>query len=97
MSIKNTLMFSGGLVLSVAVIMLIVSLITGCDQWATRKFGGTTSIELNNGQRLVNVTWKDSNIWVLAKDNATTPPALYTFQEYSMYGVLNGKVIIKEK
>ena len=67
---------------------------TSCNYFA-RKMGGTQNIELNPGEKFVNVTFKDNDIWVLVKD--TTKSKTYIFKEYSNLGVLEGQVIITEK
>ena len=57
-------------------------------------------VELKEGERLVNVTWKgnaESSLWVLTKNDPTTPPTTYKFEEKSTFGVMEGKVIIVEK
>lgn len=54
--------------------------------------------ELPAGQKLLMVTWKDSDLWLLwrpmrADDIAET----YTLKEESTFGVFNGTVTIKER
>ena len=64
-----------------------------------RAFGGTETINLEPGVRLVNMTWKGkdgSDLWVLTKKD-TTAPTTYSFKEKSNFGVWNGEVIVIEK
>lgn len=61
-----------------------------------RKYGGETTINLEQGQRLVNVTWKENDLWVLTRKD-TTWPKTYTFSEKSSYGILEGEITIVEK
>ena len=62
-----------------------------------KKFGGKTTVELEPGVRLVNVTWKEpAELWVLTKKD-TTKPTTYSFKEHSSWGLVNGEVIIVEK
>ena len=78
------------------VICLVLAL-SGCDQWFARQWGGTVEITLDKGKRLVNVSWKDDgNLWLLTKEGGSVPTT-YTFQENSIYGILQGKVVIKEQ
>ena len=75
----------------------IVALLTGCDQYVTRNFGGTTIIELEKGQRLVEITWKESNLWILTEPmDSDYTPKTKTFYESSLCGYMDGKIIIKE-
>lgn len=76
------------------------SLMSCSDQQMARSFGGTETITLKPGERLVNITWKgketDSSLWILTKQD-TTKPSTYSFKEKSVAGVLEGEVIIKEQ
>ena len=85
-------MFIGGITL--------VTLMYGCtENEKARVFGGTETITLNKGERLVNVTWKGkegSDLWILTKKD-TTQPITYSFKEKSNFGVMEGEVIINEQ
>lgn len=62
-----------------------------------KKFGGTSTVEIPAGQKLVNVTWKELNLWVLTKPMTTNDTAeTYTFKEHSNMGIIQGTVIFKE-
>jgi hypothetical protein len=55
-------------------------------------------MDLPSGQKLVIVTWKDDNLWVLTKPMTEKDVAeTYTFQEESSFGILEGTYIITEK
>lgn len=66
---------------------------------AARHFGGTKTITLAEGERLVNMTWKgeENSLWVLTKTEPNTPPTKYTFREHSNFGMVEGKVIVIEQ
>ena len=75
----------------------IMTLLFGCnEQQMARSFGGTETIELNPGQRLVNITWKEAELWILTKKD-TTKPTTYSFKEKTLYGNIEGEVIVIEK
>ncbi|MFA5071333.1 MAG: hypothetical protein WC511_03070 [Candidatus Pacearchaeota archaeon] len=57
-----------------------------------KAFGGTLEISTPKGFTALNVTWKNSDLWVLMKNDSTGE---LVFQEYSRFGILQGKVIIK--
>lgn len=84
----------GSLIIVIGVIcILIVSMFMSNFNNVTKNLGGTTEIELQKNEKLINVTWKDDSIWVLTKNEDKT----YYFKEYSDYGLLEGTVIIKEQ
>jgi len=60
-----------------------------------RQFGGSETIELKPGERLVNLTWKETNLWILTKQD-TTKPTTYSFKEKSSFGIAEGQVTIIE-
>lgn len=90
---QNLIQFTTAVVLLLSVAYLSSSCTS--NQWA-RSYGGTQTITLDPGQRLVNVTWKEDNLWLLVKPD-TTAPKKYTFAEKSSMGVWEGTVEIIEK
>lgn len=84
------------LVLVLSCISIIVAL-TGCNS-VTKSLGGTMTVKLEEGKKLVNCTWKDDEFWYLVRDMKENEKAeTYEFIEKSNMGVLEGKVIIKEQ
>ncbi len=80
------------------VILLMFLCLTSCDQSITRTMGGTTKIELEPGEKLVEATWKGDDIWYLVEPmDSDYVPKTKTFKESSRMGVLEGKVIFYEK
>lgn len=77
--------------------MLIVGLLSGCNSVA-RTFGGTQTVNLPANQKLVNVTWKKNDLWVLSRPMQVGETAeSYKFQEKSNLGILEGTVKLNEK
>ena len=74
-----------------ALAVLAIVALSGCDQVITRSLGGTTTYVLPAGAELVNITWKDSNLWVLYYEPATKS---CVFAEQAYVGNLEGKVLI---
>jgi hypothetical protein len=73
--------------------LIALCILPSCtDNQMARKFGGKEEIKLNPSEELINVTWKESNMWILTKDKTT---GIYHFREYSNWGVFQGEVIIK--
>jgi hypothetical protein len=73
-------------------ICLLGLLASGCTENArTRNFGGSSTQNLPVGQKLVNVTWKSVDLWVL-----TRPMREGEVAENSSFGVMQGKIIFVE-
>lgn len=83
------------LILVLLLVLGIVSL-TGCN-YVAKNFGGTITIDLEKGQKLTNVSWKDDSLWYLTREmKEGETPDTYTYQQDSNFGVFEGKVIFKE-
>ncbi len=81
----------------IAVCTLVAALSISCDNAISRKFGGSTTINLPAGQKLIEVTWKDNSLWYLTEPMDTDYiPKTKTFQEDSNLGVLEGTVTFVE-
>jgi hypothetical protein len=70
----------------------------GCtEQQRARSLGGETTIELPKGKKLVVATWKGTELWFLTRDMREGDLIeTYEFIENSSFGILQGKVTIKE-
>lgn len=80
------------------IVFLTVFMLVGCDQFITKEFGGECTIELSPGQRLVEATWKDANLWYLTETmDSDYVPKVKIFKESSLLGVAEGKVVFIEK
>lgn len=83
-------------IITISLLTITVMSLAGCNTM-TRQFGGTSTVELPKGQKLVNVTWKESDLWYLTKPMTDNDKAeTYEFTEDSNLGMMEGKVIIKE-
>jgi hypothetical protein len=82
-----------------ALLFITILIITvGCtDNQRARKWGGTENINLETGERVLNVTWKQDDLWILTKQEPTKPPTTYEFREKSSFGIMEGKIVINEK
>lgn len=60
-------------------------------------WGGTGTINLPKGRKLVTVTWKETQIWYLTRPMDSTDVAqTYQFHEESSWGVIEGTYNIVE-
>lgn len=88
------------LITAMAAILIAGTLFfSGCTENArTRNFGGNWTKVLPAGQKVVTVTWKDANLWILTRPTTSNDkPTTLTFQEDSAHGILNGTLTIKEQ
>lgn len=82
----------GGIVL----LAVMVFNLTGCKSVA-KSMGGTISIDVPKGQKVIEATWKDNDVWYLTRPmREDEKPEIFTFQEDSNLGIIEGKVIFKE-
>ena len=75
-------------------LFVLTAMLTSCTmQTISRHVGGSFTIELDPGQKLVEATWKDANLWVLtAPMDSTYTPQTLILKEYSEFGVLEGEI-----
>ena len=73
-------------------------IMVGCtDKTMTRNFGSSYEVRLEKGQRLVEITWKGEDLWILTEPmNADYQPQTKTFYEDSSWGLYEGKITIIE-
>ena len=72
-------------------------LVSCTENSRVKNFGGEGTINLPQGRKLVNVTWKETEIWYLTRPMDTSDVAqTYTFQEESSWGVMEGTYNIVE-
>lgn len=81
------------ILLTFAILML-----TGCTKNAiTRSFGGRETIFLKEGQRLLEMTWKEDDLWILTEPmDSDYVPKTKTFYESSSFGIWEGEITIVE-
>lgn len=79
-------------------LVLGVFLITSCtENERVKSFGGTGTINLPKGTKLVTVTWKETQVWYLTRPMKDGEVAeTYQFQEESSWGVVEGTYNIIE-
>lgn len=70
----------------------IIALSTSCTENSRVKaFGGEGTINLPQGRKLVNVTWKETEVWYLTRPMHKDEIAeTYQFQEESSWGMIEG-------
>lgn len=85
--------------LGILVLLVVVGLgyLIYNTQFGSKHFGGTYTINLEKNKKLMNITWKDDQLWLLTKKSvASDISETYEFREDSKYNILEGTVVIKE-
>lgn len=80
------------LFLMVITVITVITFLSCTDNQRARKFGGKEEIQLKPNEVLINITWKESNMWVLTEDTTTN---IKYFRENSNFGIWEGEIIIK--
>ena len=80
------------------IFLFTVTLLTSCDHYVTRQFGGNSTIKLKPGEKLIEATWKgDGDLWYLVEPmDSNYVPKTKIFKESSMMGMMEGSVIFIE-
>jgi len=75
-------------------LIIAVMLLCSCTaNTRAKSFGGTETINLPECTKLVNVTWKENQLWFVSRpfrDNEK--PEIFTFKEESALGLIEGQV-----
>jgi hypothetical protein len=75
------------------VLLSAVAVFTSCtENQRAKHLGGTEEISLNKNEIVLNVTWKETEMWICTKDTTT---GITYFREKSNWGMMEGTVILK--
>ena len=76
----------------------VIAMLGSCTENSrVKNWGGEGTINLPKGRKLVNVTWKETQIWYLTRAMDSNDVAeTYQFHEESSYGVMEGTYNIIE-
>jgi hypothetical protein len=75
------------------ILVAMVVVMSSCtENVRARHWGGTETLTLKPNEKVLNVTWKDNEMWVCTQDTITR---VVYFREKSSWGVMEGTVIIK--
>lgn len=89
--------FSGVLLMALAIIILALSINSCTRNQRARNWGGNADITLPEDQKLINVTWKENNLWYLTRPMRPYElPETYVFAEESSWGLMEGTYTITE-
>jgi hypothetical protein len=80
-------------VIKLLTVFILSTMLLGCTgNEMARRYGGTEEVQLKPNEKLVNITWKESSLWILTEDTTTH---IKYFREKSALGITEGEVIIK--
>lgn len=83
--------------LTILLSVAILTLASCTENSRVKNWGGEGTINLPKGQKLVNVTWKENEIWYLTRPMDSSDVAeTYQFHEESSWGVVEGTYNIIE-
>ncbi len=85
--------------ISIAVILVVtLLLLSGCtSNQMAKSYGGTMTIDLPKGEKLVTATWKENSLWYLTRPSHDgEKPEKLMFREDSNFGIMKGTVIFQE-
>ena len=76
---------------------LLSTLFSCTENSRARQFGGTMIVDLPKGEKLLMVTWANSNLFYLTEpmDSVYTPKTK-TFKEKSRFGAMEATIIFRE-
>jgi hypothetical protein len=76
----------------------VIAMLGSCtENNRVKNWGGEGTIKLPKGRKLVNVTWKETQVWYLTRPMSSSDVAeTYQFQEESSWGVMEGTYNIVE-
>lgn len=83
--------------IKLVILLFVLISITACEQTISRNFGGSTTITLKPGEKLIEATWKDDNLWYLTEPmDSDYVPKTKVLKESAVLGVMNGTVTFIE-
>lgn len=78
-------------------ILMSLFMVSCTPNQRAKDFGGTMTYDVSPNEKVVNVTWKDADLWVLTRAMRSDEQAeSYYFREKSKFGIMNGTIILKE-
>lgn len=79
-------------------ICLVAIMAMSCENYTTKHWGGTMTIDVEPGYKVTSATFKNEEIWYFVEPMETNyKPAQKKFVEKSMYGALEGTIIFNER
>ncbi len=78
-------------------VCLLIFVLAGCGQMAAKSIGGDITMDLEPGEKLEEITWKDDSLWYLTRPmREDEVPETHVFQQSSQFGIFEGSVTVIE-
>lgn len=78
-------------------VLPLVFMVSCTEQSRARSFGGEVKIELPKNEKLLNATWKETDLFYLTEPmDSNYMPKTKKFRESSSFGVMETEVIFIE-
>lgn len=77
---------------------VLLCFLTSCTENSrVKSFGGTAKLEVPYGQKVTNITWKESDLWysTISMEEGYKPKT-HNFREESSFGVIEGNYLLIE-
>ena len=79
-------------------ICLVAIAAVSCENYTTKHWGGTMTIDVEAGYKVTSATFKEDEIWYFVEPmEANYTPTQKKFVEKSMYGALEDTIIFNER
>jgi hypothetical protein len=79
------------------VVLSSLALFSCTENSRVKNWGGDGTINLPENTKLVNITWKETEVWYLTRPMDSTDVAqTYKFHEESSFGVMEGTYTVIE-
>lgn len=97
MTLKGKLVTAGTIGLIILSLFYVLFQLTFPANYRAKNWGGTLKVNLEPGQKLETITWKDDEVWYLTRQmREDEHPEEHRFAEKSSYGILEGTVVVSE-
>lgn len=81
----------------ICLIALCAICMVSCENYTTKHFGSTMTINVEPGFKVTSATFKEDEIWYFVEEmDSTYTPTQKKLVEKSMYGALEGTIIFNE-
>lgn len=82
---------------ALAILLMIIFICSCTKSQRTRWLGSSMEIVLPAGEKLINVSWKDEDLWYLTRPMRDDEVAeVYQYKEKSAFGMFQGTITIRE-
>lgn len=84
--------------LKLGMVVAAALVLAGCENTATRLYGGNMNIDLPCGHKYVNASWKQEQLWYATRP--AVPGESFSFviyKEKSLLGMMEGSVTFRER